>query len=73
MRKLKMDIISEKEAKERDGFFMPDEGPAITMGNGEVVYVCGNCKKHLAEVQPNFRLVVVLKCPQCGSFNDSPH
>lgn len=73
MRKLKMDLISEEEAKQRDGYIMPEEGPAFKMGNGDVVYVCGNCGEHLAEVQPNFRLVVVLQCPECSSFNDSPH
>lgn len=73
MRKLKLDIISESEAKQRDGYIEPDDGPALEFGNGDLIYTCGKCGEHLAEVQPNFRLTVVLKCPECGSFNESPH
>ncbi len=50
----------------------PTAAPAIA-SEGRLSYACGKCETILIQnVAPNQVRGVVIKCPACGSYNESP-
>jgi DNA-directed RNA polymerase subunit RPC12/RpoP len=68
---IKLKVIPEP-AKGTRAIIRRDKAP-LMRSEGPVNYVCGKCGTVLLEsIQKGQVTGIVLRCPQCGSFNDTP-
>jgi len=71
-RRIRMMVIPEPEPNTRSVLVYTGEGTVVMRGPGNVIMECGNCQVPLtegvgvAQVQS-----LVLRCPNCGEFNES--
>jgi len=71
-RRLRMMVIPEPEPNTRAVLIYTGEGTVVMQGEGNVTMECGNCSAPLIEGVPTGNIQnIVLKCPQCGAFNET--
>ncbi len=75
MPKIKLPVIP-KPAEGTRAILVPEKGviPVIKGTGGDIDLLCGNCGIVLASgLVPTQKIVnIVIKCPNCGSYNDTP-
>jgi len=69
--KMPLDVIPEPTPDSRTTFILKGLRPAFS-GPGDVDFSCGNCGQILIEGAGEGLAIddVVIKCPNCGSFNE---
>ncbi len=65
-------VIPEPEPDTRSVLVYTGEGTVVMRGDGNLTIECGNCKAPLVVGLNTSQLQnLVLKCPQCGEFNET--